>query len=95
MAISEAAVETANAGRYLVQLCKHWSHKFSVTFDEHEGRIEFEDSRCTLNASDAGLRITVEAPAEAIDRLQVVVAEHLNRFSHREGALTFAWRRIG
>ena len=32
-AASQAQVRTEHASRYLQQLCKHWSHKFAVTFD--------------------------------------------------------------
>lgn len=37
---SRADVPTAHASRYLQQLCKHWAHRFEVTFDPHQGRID-------------------------------------------------------
>ncbi len=39
MTVSLADVVTAHASRYLQQLCKHWSHKFSVSFDERQGKV--------------------------------------------------------
>ena len=49
MHVSETRVPTASASRYLQQLCKHWSHKFTVEFTPEQGRIPFaEDRICTL-----------------------------------------------
>ena len=39
MATATAAVPKANGSRYMQQLCKHWSHKFEVTFDAAQGRV--------------------------------------------------------
>lgn len=36
---SRAVVSTPHASRYLLQLCKHWSHKFETEFSETLGRI--------------------------------------------------------
>lgn len=94
MARSEAVVSTSTAGRYLAQLCKHWSHRFPVTFDAREGHIDFDGSDCVLKAEDVALRVTVQGPDADLDRLQGVVAAHLNRFAHRESELVFAWRRV-
>lgn len=48
----EAAIPTAEASRYLQQLCKHWSHKLDVSFTPNDGRVLFsEQSVCLLNAA--------------------------------------------
>ena len=39
MATVTAAVPTTNGSRYMQQLCKHWGHKFEVSFDPQGGRV--------------------------------------------------------
>ena len=45
MPASHTTVTTASASRYLQQLCKHWSHKFSVEFTPERGIIPFDATR--------------------------------------------------
>ena len=88
-----ARVPTPNASRYLVQLCKHWSHNCSVAYDAEHGTIDLgSDRRCEMWAKEARLVVTVEADSDKLPRLQEVVADHLQRFAHREGALVFDWK---
>ena len=90
---SRAIVTTTSAGRYLQQLCKHWSHKFEVTFDTAHGHIPLPLGTVDLNAGDDALTVTCAVPAGGdLDRLQQVVADHLNRFAFREGELQFDWQ---
>lgn len=82
---SIATVNTTNASRYLQQLCKHWSHKFTVEFDAQAGKIPFnETSALTLLASGDVLTMTLEADAEQQIRMQGVVDDHLKRFAFKE-----------
>lgn len=92
--ISEAAVATPNASKYLQQLCKHWAHKFTVEFDPAAGRIDFGDGRrVDLSATPEALHVQVTTPDPAgIERLEQVVADHILRFAFRE-ELAFAWQR--
>lgn len=86
-------IATANADRYLTQLCKHWAHKFAVTHGDGRGLVPFSpDRRCLLAADGAGLDIRLET-AEAGDqsRLQEVVIDHLKRFAFREDLGTPVW----
>ncbi len=93
MAQSTADVKTDHASRYLQQLCKHWSHKMTTQFDPTNGRVDFPSGAQLLLAADAGdLRLTLTAPADAIERMQDVVADHLKRFAFRE-ELEFAWQK--
>ena len=98
-----AAVPTANASRYLQQLCKHWSHNLPVEFTASEGRIVFpkdvrgqsfpHDAVVTLKAQESALGVIVEASApDQLDGLKGAVARHLDRFAFREAPLTFDWR---
>ncbi len=93
MTKSMAIVPTAHASRYLQQLCKHWRHKFDVTFDAHSGHVPLPLGTADLAAGDMALTVTCEvAEGGDLARMQQVVADHLNRFAHREGELAFQWQ---
>ncbi|MGO8536057.1 DUF2218 domain-containing protein, partial [Rhizobium ruizarguesonis] len=60
MHLSKVFVPTKHASRYLQQLCKHWSHKFSVDFDPLKGRVPFSyTAEVTLAADGATLTMTL------------------------------------
>ena len=91
MKISEADVSTEHAASYLRQLCRHWAHKFSVTFDDQHGHIELPGTVCTLAAEPASLRVKLALSADADqERMEGVLAEHLQRFGFKE-QLVFRW----
>ena len=87
-------VPTANASRYLQQVCKHWSHKLDVTFDPAHGIIRFPSGvAATLDAEADALTVRIDAPDHGtLTRMRQVVAEHLDRFAFREAPLPFEWR---
>jgi hypothetical protein len=94
---AHAAVPTEVPGRYLAQLCKHFAHRVPAeydppTFEATRGRIEFPDAGvCTLRAAPGSLEMTLTGrDADALVRLQDVVARHLARFAWREPPVV-AW----
>ncbi|MEQ6335424.1 DUF2218 domain-containing protein [Sphingobium sp. MK2] len=88
-----AKVPTPNASRYLQQLCKHWSHKFDVTFDTEQGVIPFPMGPIRMQAEPEALVVTIEPKADAdVEKFKQVVADHLDRFAFREAPLTFDWQ---
>ena len=92
MTSTTAHVPTANASKYLKQLCKHWSHKLDVELEGNSGIVRFGEAVATMNAGDTELVVTVEAEsAETLERMKGVVASHLDRFAFREAPLTFNW----
>jgi hypothetical protein len=93
MPTSHADVATEHASRYLQQLCKHWAHKFPVEFDSNHGVIDLSSGRAVLDADAKALHIAVTvAEADATERLEAVVADHIKRFAFRE-ELTFDWKQ--
>ena len=92
MPVTQAHVKTENASRYLQQLCKHWSHKFAVSFDEHQGKVPFSaDTDADFSADATTLTITLRTEdPERVERMQEVIADHLKRFAFRE-ELEFSW----
>lgn len=87
-----AIVPTQSASRYLQQLCKHWSHKFEVSFTPEKGRIALPFGNLELVAEETLLRVEI-ALNEGADpeRAKMVVSEHLDRFAFREAPLAFNW----
>lgn len=93
MPATRTVLLTEHASRYLQQLCKHWSHKFDVTFDPREGTIGMPSAVLSMRADDDRLTITVTADDPAtLDRMESVVADHVRRFAFRE-ELAFEWVR--
>jgi hypothetical protein len=86
-----ADIVMSAAPRCLQRLCKHWSHKFQVSYDEYTGRIDFQPASCELWASDNALRIKILTPLLAeLEELQAIVADHVQRMAGEE--LQFTWR---
>jgi len=95
MIASEARISTAAGSRYLVQLCKHWGHKFSVDYTPERGRITFAaDRAASFEAKPEVLVLRVEVADEGmLQRMQEVVVEHLKRFAFRENLGDVQWSR--
>jgi hypothetical protein len=90
MSAAVARVATEHGSRYLQQLCKHWSHKFPVEFTPNNGRIEMSAGVLILDADAEGLGLRLTAAPEDLERMEGVVAAHLQRFAFRE-ELAFDW----
>jgi hypothetical protein len=90
---SHARVTVPHAARYMTQLAKHWSHRFAVTYDERQAEIPLPGGECRITATAPEvLDIDLDsADAATLERLKVVVAEHLGRFAFRESPLAFDW----
>jgi uncharacterized protein len=92
MPIVSANVPTANASKYIQQLCKHWSHRLEVDFTEQKGVVRFPDAVVTLVVQPDDLTVTIDAQEkETVERMKGVVASHLDRFAFREAPLKFDW----
>nr|BAT27863.1 hypothetical protein [Aureimonas frigidaquae] len=92
MLIATSRVLTSHGGRYLQQLCKHWSHRFEVEHGVDTGRIAFSaQSSLELSSDDEALTLVLScADAAGLEAMKGVVEEHLRRFAFRE-ALVFDW----
>jgi hypothetical protein len=93
MSIATAIVPTANAGKYMQQLCKHWNHKLEVDLSEQRGVVKFPSAVATFDARADALQVTIKGEeGEAVERMKAVVASHLDRFAFREAPLQFDWQ---
>ena len=99
---STAQVPTAQASRYLQQLCKHWSHNMEVEFTPERGTVRFprdargadwpDDALVTMVAHSETLECRIDASAEGqLEGLKQALARHLDRFAFREAPLRFDW----
>ena len=87
--ISTATITTVEPARIILRLCKHWGHKFPVSHDEQQGRIELPFGLCLLHAGEGVLSARLEALPDAdLDRFEQVVAEHAQRMARGE---TYVW----
>ncbi len=91
MAAATTRVPTGHASRYLQQLCKHWSHKYPVTFTPETGRIEMSAGVLVLDADAEGLDLLLTAEADVLETMEGVVERHLERFAFKE-EVAFDWR---
>jgi hypothetical protein len=91
MPIVKASVPTANALKYVQQLCKHWSHKLEVDLEDRKGVVRFPAAVVTLEAGADALQVAIEGDESEVERMKGVVATHLDRFAFREAPLKFDW----
>lgn len=64
-----------------------------VEWSETRGTVTFDWGRCTLQTTPDGLTLRAEATDEAsLQRVEALVAEHLERFGKRED-LKVKWQR--
>lgn len=85
MAIVNGEAATADAGRIIRRLCRHWSHKYTVRFDDSSGEIQLTDVLVTLRAAPDRVLVSIENPqGEVPGRLPGVVAEHMQRMASEE-----------
>jgi hypothetical protein len=91
MPIVKASVPTANAAKYMQQLCKHWSHKLEVDLSEQRAVVKFSTAVATFDAGADALQVTIEGEENEVERMKGVVSSHLDRFAFREAPLLFEW----
>jgi hypothetical protein len=98
MLASTAQVTTDRPTLYLKQLCEHFAdptqrhspQEFEVTFDDHEGLIDFApvvSGTCRLDARREGLLVVEAAGIDqsALQRVQRIVTKHLESFGGGDG----------
>jgi hypothetical protein len=91
---STATVPTVSGSKYLQQLCKHWSHKLEVELVDRHAIVRFPTATATMTAAAEDLIVRIDAEDEAtLERMEGVLATHLDRFAFREAPLPFAWHR--
>lgn len=91
--LSTAIITTVEPARIILRLCKHWGHKFPVSYDDAQGRIELPLGLCLLTAGEGKLTARLEGiPGADMARFEEVVADHAQRMA-RDETYTWDWRR--
>ena len=90
MTTSIAHIQTEQAERLILRLCKHWGHKFPVQHSERHGEIELPMGICRLSA-DNGLDVELAGDAAQMEKFREVVADHLQRMAAKE-TLAIQWQ---
>src|SRR5262245_2778631 len=84
---------TADGARVMRRLCRHWSHKFTVRFDDTSGEIQINEVQLAMPVDAERLDLTLENPAgEVPGRLPGVVTDHLVRMAGTEPPLQVRWQ---
>jgi len=84
---------TDDPARVMRRLCRHWSHKFVVRFDDQTGDIQINDVKLSMRVAPDRLHVLLENPAGEIpERLPGVVADHLVRMAGTEPPLQVNWQ---
>lgn len=92
MSTVAARVETTSGGRYVRQLCKHWSHKLETHVEGDVGTVTFPSAKANMAADATGIMITIVGEErEDVAKLTDVVARHIDRFAFREAPLRYDW----
>lgn len=90
---SVATIATAEPARIILRLCKHWGHKFAVSLDERQGRVDLPLGACLMRAGDGELLFRLQgAPGADMDKFEQVVADHAQRMARGE-SYTWHWTR--
>ena len=93
MLTETARFETANAGKYLVQMCKHFAHKVSVERTGAEARVALPPGLAAMQADESGLTFWISAADPAgLDRARHIITDHITRFAFRENFGGLDWR---
>ena len=89
MTFSSATITTVEPARIISRLCKHWGHKFAVSCDDAQGRIELPLGVVQLQVGEGQLTVRLQGlPGADMARFQQVVAEHAQRMARGE---TYQW----
>lgn len=82
-----ARVTSANPGRLINRLGKHFRHKIEAEWTETDGVLTFSIGVCRLRAAGNELALACQSDTDSeLEELGQVVASHLIRFSGNEVA---------
>lgn len=89
---ASARVETTNAERYTIQLCKHFRHKVIAEYADRVGDVDFKFGKARIVAHNDSIEMDCEADSvETLARVKYVLEDHLLRFAWREKLPSLTW----
>ena len=82
---AQATVQTDNPGRYILRLCKHFSHRVPSQWSDEEGQVDFAMGQCLLRVQENALNVVCQAEnSQDLEDIQETVKSHFDRFAHQE-----------
>ncbi|CAA0097135.1 Uncharacterised protein [BD1-7 clade bacterium] len=76
-----SSVVIDDPSRALKRMCKHFAHKVSADWDDHEGTVDFAMGRCRMRALDETLRFICSAPsASELREITETIDRHVLHF---------------
>lgn len=85
-------LDTERAQAMLFKLCKHFSKKITVTFDETHGCAEFPQGQCEMSASDTQLAFACACSSEQeLNALRNIIDLHVALMT-RKAPQAIEWR---
>lgn len=93
MYTTSTIVPTAQGQRLITRLGRHWGHKFTVTLNDNELSVPFnETTQANMQVQEYGLCVRIDtSDEERLETLKQVVADHLQRFAKNQ-TLVFHWQ---
>lgn len=93
MYTSSITLSTNEASRFIKRLCKHFSHKVDVEFDESSGQVDFPMGACDMKATNDTLTFEVQADdEEKLQKVQQVISSHADQFA-RDESFEWEWKQ--
>ena len=87
-----ALIETAEGGKYLRRLCKHFSHKVPASWDNSQGKVSFAMGDCLMSASENTLTVRcVAGNNDDVEEVAETIKSHFDRFAKTDG-LVLVWQ---
>ncbi len=85
--------QTPNGSKYLQQMCKHFSHKAVVAFDERFGTAALPPGPARMRADAEELCVEISAgDTNGLRLARAIIDDHLKRFAFRENFDGFDWQ---
>lgn len=83
---------TEHAAKYVAQLCKHFAHKVTATYEGNKGQADLPSGPAEITAYPDHLQVIMQlaSPDKAI-LARHIIDSHMVRFAHREGFKEMNW----
>ena len=81
----QATIPTDSPERYILRLCKHFSHRVPSQWSNGKGQVDFAMGQCWLSAQKSALSVLCQAenPTD-LEEIQETIKSHFDRFAQQE-----------
>lgn len=84
---------TEHGAKYIAQLCKHFAHKVTATYEGNKGHADLPSGPAEMTAHADHLEVVMQliSPDKA-DLARHIIDSHMIRFAHRENFEQMEWK---